>query len=331
MGTALGTMEEGIKTAEEMQSVFAKENNVVGQVSMILAIAELTSFLEGGSDLQGSCMQAIKMANKELEAAQTSGNKKTEVELLEAVVHAHDIMESSYAVIEAAEKAIAIYSALGNLSAVGEMQLAISAAKKRLGQYSEATKCAEAASKSFRQAKSRTGQDKALQAISGLFVDTGYPEKAPTRSEALKTLASLSKATEMRKVDEVKDLEGQLNKYGSVLSDQDLADTLQPLFAKDPEAMEFLEKELGWDFGQRKGGPGEQIKFYPHKAFYLNTLMGGMGFGPPFRSVNPQRVGRHTAVSATQLPETEAWQMELGFRPGYLDSGLQVLGAMGFP
>merc|ERR1712203_122865 len=94
---------------------------------------------------------------------------------------------------------------------------------------------------------------------------------------------------EMRKVDEVKELEDQLNKFGSVLTDQDLAETLQPLFAKDPEAVEFLEKELAWDFGGagKGGGAGEQLKFYPQKAFYLNTIMGGMGFGPQFRSADP--------------------------------------------
>merc|ERR1712039_556827 len=159
----------------------------------------------------------------------------------------------------------------------------------------------------------------------------GQPEKAPTRQDALKCLSQLTKATEMRKTDEVKGLEDQLNKYGTVLSDQDLADSLQPLFAKDPESMEFLEKELGWDFGQSKGGPGEQIKFYPQKAFYLNTIMGGMGFGPQFRSVTPHRVGRQSAIPASQLPETEAWQMELGFRPGMWDSGLQVLSTVSFP
>merc|ERR1719221_219990 len=189
------------------------------------------------------------------------------------------------------------------------------------------------ASTSFRQAKSKGGQDKALGLISSIFVDRGQPEKAPTRSEALKCLTSLSKATEMRKVDEVKELEEQLNKFGSVLTDQDLAATLQPLFTKDPEAMEFLEKELAWDFAGagKSGGPGEQIKFYPQKAFYLNTIMSGMGFGPQFRACNPHRVGRHSAISASQMPETEAWQMELGFRPGICDSGLQVLGALSFP
>merc|ERR1711972_355090 len=112
-----------------------------------------------------------------------------------------------------------------------------------------------------RQAKSKGGQDKALGLISAIFVERGQPEKAPTRSEALKCLTSLSKATEMRKVDEVKELEEQLNKFGTVLTDQDLAATLQPLFAKDPEAVQFLEKELALDFASagKGGGPGEQV------------------------------------------------------------------------
>merc|ERR1712066_184147 len=297
---ALGTMEESIKTTEEMQSVFAKANNVVGQASMLLATAELNDALGGGSDK----LQALKMANKEKEAAQTSGNKKLEAELLQVIAHAHEIMEETYGAYEAAKKASEIYTALGDMNSLGEMQLTMAKAK-RVGDINEATKLAEAASKSFRQAKSKGGQDKALALVSSIFVDRGQPEKAPTRAEAIKCLASLSKATEMRKVDEVKDLEEQLNKFGSVLSDQDLAATLQPLFAKDPEAIEFLEKELAWDFGGagKGGGPGDQAKFYPQKAFYLNTIMGGMGFGPQFRSVNPHRVDRTTAISASQMPE----------------------------
>merc|ERR1712014_368969 len=143
------------------------------------------------------------------------------------------------------------------------MQLCMATQTKKLGDISEATKLAEMASKSFRQAKSKGGQDKSLALISAIFMDRGQPEKAPTRTDALKCLSSLSKATEMRKVDEVKDLEEQLNKFGSVLSDQDLAGVLQPLFAKDPEAVQFLETELAWDFGSagKGGGPGEEIKF----------------------------------------------------------------------
>merc|ERR1712187_266893 len=141
---------------------------------------------------------------------------------------------------------------------VGEMMLTVASQLRRLGPNTEATKDAEAAQKAFSKEKNKSGQDKALQMISSLFVERGQPEKAPTRQDALKCLSQLTKATEMRKADEVK------------------------------------------------------------------------GFGPQFRSVNPHRVGRHSAVSASALPETEAWQMELGFRPGYMDSGLQVNSVFGF-
>merc|ERR1719356_1604216 len=79
---ALGTMEEAIKTTEEMASVFAKASNVVGEASMLLATAELNDALGASSDK----LQAIKMANKEKEAQ--SGNKKLEAELLQVIAHA---------------------------------------------------------------------------------------------------------------------------------------------------------------------------------------------------------------------------------------------------
>merc|ERR1740138_1798954 len=149
-------------------------------------------------------------------------------------------MEESYGALQAAKKAAEIYTAMGNMYSLGEMQLSMATQTKRLGDIGEATKLAESASKSFRLAKSKGGQDKSLALISAIFVERGQPEKAPTRSEALKVLTSFSKATEMRKVDEVKELEEQINKFGSVLTDQELAGVMGPLLAKDPEAQDFL-------------------------------------------------------------------------------------------
>merc|ERR1719379_1152028 len=98
----------------------------------MLSIAELSSAL-GSGDLQSSQMQALKMANKELEAARTSGNKKLEVELLEVVAHAHEVMEESYGALQAAKKAAEIYTAMGNMNSLGEMQLSMATQTKRLG------------------------------------------------------------------------------------------------------------------------------------------------------------------------------------------------------
>merc|ERR1712187_319530 len=89
----------------------------------------------------------------------------------------------------------------------------------------------------------------------------------------------------------------------------------------------LIEKNPG-DGGEFK----TRAKFFDHKFFYLNTIFGGMGFGPQFRSVNPSAVtvpnGRNFAITTSQLPETEAWEMNLGWRPGYMDSGIQNSGTM---
>jgi len=330
---AAGVIEEALGTVEEMLSFFKKSDNIVGESNMLLATAEL-SFAQGAEeDGSGSCVKALKAANKELEKVRTTGNKKAEVELLEVVTRAHDVMDEPFGAIESAELAKDLYQAMGDFLGVGNMLLVVGNQKRKQGWIQEATKCAEQAEKSFRSAKSKSGKEKALRMISALFVERGQPEKAPTRTDALKCLSNLSKATEMRKAEEAKELEAELNSYGEVLADSDLAEVLQPLFAKDPEAIEFLEKELGWDFGAKagSGGAGPKVTFYPQKSFYLMNVMGGMNFGPQFRVVNPHRVNREFAVSVSQLPETEAWQMELGFRPGYMDSILQVQGAFGFP
>lgn len=330
---AAGTIEEALATVEDMLSFFKKSDNVVGEANMLLATAEL-SMAQGGDDA-GLGLKALTTANKELEKVRTASNKKAEVELLEVVVRAHDFMEEPFGALDNAEVAKDIYQAMGDSLGVGNMLLVMADQKKKQGWIQEATKLAEQAEKAFRGAKSKTSKEKALRMISGLYVERGQADKAPTRNDALKCLSSLSKATEMRKVEECKELEAELNSYGEVLTDTDLAEVMQPLFAKDPEAVEFLEKELGWDFGANKGGgsggKGPKIGFIPQKAFYLMNIMGGMNFGPQFRVVNAHRVESGFAVSVSQLPETEAWQMELGFRPGYMDSILQVQGAFGFP
>jgi len=329
---AAGVVEEALGTVEDMLSFFKKSDNVVGESNMLLATAELSLAQGAEEDAQGFFVKALQAANKEIEKVQTSGNKKAEVELLEVVARSHDVMEEPYGAYGSAEKARDLYQAMGDFLGVGNMLLVMAVQKRKQTSIQEATKLAEQAEKAFRSAKSKAGKEKALRMISSIFVERGQPEKAPTRTDALKCLSSLSKATEMRKVEECKELEAELNSYGEVLGDSDLAEVLQPLFQKDPEAMEFLEKELGWDFGSKPGGgAGNTVKFYPQKSFYLMNVMGGMNFGPQFRVVNPHRVDRSFAVSVSQLPETEAWQMELGFRPGYMDSILQVQGAFGFP
>jgi len=255
------------------------------------------------------------------------------------VTRIHVVLGEPYGAKESAQEALSIYTALGDPQGQGTMLLTLAEMERSLGNKGEATKLAEQALKFFRQSGSKLDQEKALQTLSGIFVERGHPEKAPQRAEALKALNSFAKAVELRKGDEVKAIEGQLNRFGNVLQNDDISNVLQPLYAKDAEAQKYIEETLDWESEEKVGATSEGtvlIKGYPHKAFYLQTVFGGMGFGPQFRSVHPYKKFENKSLavsshSVCQLPETEAWQMELGWRPGYLDAPIQNLATVGYP
>merc|ERR1712078_780548 len=110
-----------------------------------------------------------------------------------------------------------------------------------------------------------------------------------------------------------------------LLTDQDYADSLHMMLHQDPGAVLFLEGE-GWTFKREGSNEKQRIKQYPHRAFYLQCCMTGMGFGPQFRSVNPFKVvpkGKEMplSLSLSNLAPTEEWQMNMLYRPGIFDSG----------
>merc|ERR1719387_2453102 len=133
-----------------------------------------------------------------------------------------------------------------------------------------------------------------------------------------------------------KDAEKRLNTFEGLITETDTFDALSPIFAaNDPEVMTFLVNQ-GWELKTSTGEP-TKIKMWNHTVFYMNTIYGGMNFGPQFRHVNPYRVGKFEEekgktkktpinISVSQLPATDGWQHDMLYRPGILDA-FQVLGA----
>mmetsp|Transcript_53199 Transcript_53199/g.106785 ORF Transcript_53199/g.106785 Transcript_53199/m.106785 type:complete len:553 (-) Transcript_53199:176-1834(-) len=324
----------GLKTAQDALSIFKDLQSTRGMVKSLEIIVQ-------ANILQDNPMAGLQAANKELTAVKTSGNQRGEVDLLEMIAGTHAMLNQPHSALKFAGQASDIFAALGDNMGQGNMCLLQADMYRALatssaGAMGDATKSAEKALKFFRAAGSKWGEEQALQSISSLLVDRGQPEKAPKRGEAQKALKELQKAIEMRKVDDIKSVEEKLNKLGNLVSDADIQGILSPVLLKDPSALEFLE-EQGWQFKKEgaAGGGATKIKQYPHKGFYLHMIMTGMNFGPQFRVVNPYRVGDPgkdcTCVTVSQLPETEAWQMEMGYRPGMLDSGLQCQAMQAFP
>merc|ERR1712050_739085 len=123
-----------------------------------------------------------------------------------------------------------------------------------------------------------------------------------------------------------------MDKASSAIKDNEMTIALEALFERDPGALHFLE-ELGWDLQSFK--VPTLCTQYPHKAFYLQTIAGGMNFGPQFRSVHPWKKGTKAealgqrAMSVCVLPETESWQGVLLYRQAIIDAGIQAISCMG--
>jgi len=320
---------QGLKSATDALSTFRGIGQTRGMVSSLEVIVQAHM-------MQDNAMAGLQAANKELSEVRKSGNLRGEADILEMITQTHAMLGQPYSALTSAKEAVNIYSALGDNMGQGNMWHSMAEMKRSLGnpsEMAEATAAAEKSLKFFRTAGSKWGEEMALQTMSRLMVDRGHPEKAPKRGEATKALKELQKAIEMRKPDDIKAAEEKLNKMGNLVGDNDIQGVLVPVLQKDPSALDFLE-EQGWNF-KKEAGAAMKIKQYPHKGFYLHMVMTGMNFGPQFRVVNPYRIGSvgndPTCISVSQLPETEAWQMEMGYRPGMLDSGLQCQGSLIFP
>lgn len=311
---------QGLKVATESLGVWRELGQTRGMVSALDTIVSAHS-------MQDNPMAGLNAANKELTLIRRSGNRRGEADLLEMISNTHIMLGEPRGALAASKQALDLYTALADDLGMGNMCYTMSEAHRSLGDMQEATRSAEKSLAHYKAAGSKWGQEQALQTLSSLLVTRGAPEKAPKRADVAKSLKELAKAVESRSVDDVSAAENKLSSMGNLVADGDIQNALVPLFQKDAGAMEFLE-EQGWQFDKPKGD-STIIKQYPHKGFYLHTALTGMGFGPQFRSVHPHRVGQPgekvcAAVSVTQLPQTEAWQMEMGFRPAYLDAGLQV-------
>mmetsp|Transcript_123866 Transcript_123866/g.263982 ORF Transcript_123866/g.263982 Transcript_123866/m.263982 type:complete len:549 (+) Transcript_123866:44-1690(+) len=312
----------GVKAAQESIAIWHELGETGGVALAVETLIDAYWMTEKAE-------QGLKVANLELEWIRTLNDKKGEAEMLEVISNTHAMLGEPFGAMSSAKQAMFIYWNLGDRLGQGRMLLTMSEIEDAQGKKADATKLAEDALKHFQAARHAKWIAQALKNISSLLVERGMPEKAPTRPEAKKVLALLGKAIEMRKDSEVKALETELNDFGDILSEEDLGEVLLPIFQKDPEAVEWL-KEQGWEFQEEKSGTKTRMVDMLHKLFYMTTIWNAMGFGPQFRVNHSVRCtndkDHNWAISVCQLPNTEAWQESLGFRPAFLDGGIQHLG-----
>lgn len=336
-GEALCAQAKSYLRLERVQNGIDAAVEAVGLLRATDGHTTLASALElliQAYSMKANPMAGLQYANKELTALRANGSKQCQAEVLEMIANQYAVLGEPLGALRAGREALDLYVSLQDRFSAAVMLQFIAEQHRANEEYRDAVKAAESSLRIFKDLENKWGEDQVTQTLSLLFVAQGQAEKAPKRPEALKVLKDMVRAIELRSADDLKKAEELLTgKYEGLVTDKDYMDILHPAIQRDPESVEFLEGQ-GWAFKKEAGG-AQHVKTYPHRAFYLHMIMTGMGFGPQFRVVNPYRVGTPgkdaIALSVSQLPETEAWQMEMGYRPGILDSGLQCQGVLGFP
>merc|ERR1719247_1268401 len=210
------------------------------------------------------------------------------------------------------EAAIKVCKDAGDKAGEAQKTLQTAEMHSDLSNSQDALRIAKDAEGLFNALGDADNAEEARRLQTKICVKRGEYKQAPHRQEALSALKSFLRAVEQREMDQVKKYEIELDKASSAIQDTEMSTALKSLFERDKGAVAYLEKQ-GWDLSSFKD-PTLMFQF-PHKAFYLNTIAGGMGFGPQFRSVHPWKKGllaeeAHTrrGMSVNQLPETESWQ-----------------------
>lgn len=163
-------------------------------------------------------------------------------------------------------------------------------------------------------------------------------------------MRELASAAERKNIADWKDAILKLDKSQGIIQ-EDLDAALVPIFQKDTAgAKAFLERyadECGAAPGycdrylaaieEQPAPQGDKLKTMDKSTFYVYHRMGGIGYGPRFRTTDLsfKLTGPKPEVIATnrvQLDGCDAWEEKLGaFHPGLLDAGLHCQLSISIP
>jgi len=322
----LGRFRQSISFASEAMGIFRR----------LGFLHRLTGALDVELEAHRGLMEpmiGLQAANHELQLLRESsessessrGFSQAEAEILEAIARTHGSLSEPLGAVRNALLAADLRKDIQDEAGETAALLLAADQQRNLGEMIDATETAERALALARKTGNAQHEEEAARVLSRVLAERGLNDQAPQRPEALQALEALIAAVKQRDGAAAKDSERVLNSFGGLVTNKDIADHIVPLISRDPEAVKFLREELGWNIEKpyTQKQVGKEVR---HLDFYLGHRLTGMGFGPQFKVCTfPVRVwgSAPVAVSVNQLPETEAWQMEMMFRPGFIDSGLQ--------
>lgn len=318
---------EALALAKDALVSFRRAGESAKKVSALKVVVEASMAMERSFD-------AMMAASDELAMIKRTGNKQAEVDVAEMLSEVQLARGDAGSASQSLNDALALYRELGKKEGEARILRTLAGLKLKTERYKESLSMAQQGLGLFKELGDSKGESDCQKIINRAYAASGEMEKAPNRNDALKALEDLASAVENRDKGQWKTAIVELNK-SSAYTQHDVQQIFGSALKKDRQAAASFLQQMGI---RSSGSAPELIIREVTKVFtYIGFRVGGLGYGPRFRCLNPTHVAgvegdlaSLKAIACLQISdEADDWEKELQYHPGILDGCLQSQSALG--
>jgi len=318
---------EALALAKDALVSFRRAGESAKKVSALKVVVEASMAMERSFD-------AMMAASDELAMIKRTGNKQAEVDVAEMLSEVQIARGDAGSASQSLNDALALYRELGKKEGEARILRTLAGLKLKTERYKESLSMAQQGLGLFKELGDSKGEGDCQKIINRAYAASGEMEKAPNRNDALKALEDLASAVENRDKSQWKTAIVELNK-SSAYTQHDVQQIFGSALKKDRQAAASFLQQMGI---RSSGSAPEMIIREVTKVFtYIGFRVGGLGYGPRFRCLNPTHMAgvegdlsSLKAIACLQISdEADDWEKELQYHPGILDGCLQSQSALG--
>jgi len=244
--------------------------------------------------------------------------------------------------VEMGKDAMARLAEVQDTTGKVDMALKVARVCTQQGDYDEATRLAHKAQAQCEENGNVLKEQAALQLLTDIQSSRNNMASSAKRQEGLTLVRELASAAERKNIQDWRKAIKKLESSQAIIQ-EDLDEALVPIFKKDADGAKAFLAEYADEVGAAPGycdqylatmdgaGMGTPMKMrgMDKTMHYYYHRLGGMGFGPRFRTVDlnfkvcNQDIPGYVATAQLQLDGADAWEEKLGSNyPGFIDGGL---------
>eukprot|EP00931_Biecheleriopsis_adriatica_P001201 TRINITY_DN10146_c0_g1_i2.p1 TRINITY_DN10146_c0_g1~~TRINITY_DN10146_c0_g1_i2.p1 ORF type:complete len:374 (+),score=121.25 TRINITY_DN10146_c0_g1_i2:61-1182(+) len=319
---------EALTLAKDALVSFRRANESDKKVKALKVVVDANVAMEKTFDAMMAASDELAMIKR------LPNSQKQQVEVAQMLAEVQILRGDGGSASQSLNDALDLQRELGNKAGEAKVLQRLAAMKVKVGKSKEGLSLAQQSLGLYQDLRDTAGQDAAKKIVNRAYAESGQTDKAPNRSEALKALEDLASAVERSDKNAWTRAIGDLNK-SSAYTQQDVQEIFGEALKKDRRsAAAFLQQ-----MGVRSSGSAPElvIKEVTKVFSYIGFRIGGLGYGPRFRCLNPTNslmvkddYNSLHAVACLQISdEADDWERELQYHPGILDGCLQSQSALG--